>query len=181
QTVRSRVTTTVVALTAAGALALAGCSSSGGKKGGGLGGGATGSGSSSTSSGGGGGGSGKTYTIGLEMPLSGANAQLGINEEYGVEVAVDQANANSSLGFKVALVKSDDEGDPTKSPAAANQLVQNSAVIGVIGPAFSGNTTASGPIYNAAKLPFVTPSATNATLGTHGWTYYHRIVPNDNV
>jgi branched-chain amino acid transport system substrate-binding protein len=179
--VRSRVTTTVAVLTAAGAMALAGCSSSGGNKSGGLGGGGKSSGSSSSSSSSGNGGSEPTYTIGLEMPLSGQNAQLGINEEYGVEVAVAQANQNSSLGFKVKLVKSDDEGDPTKSPAAANQLVQNSAVIGVIGPAFSGNTTASGPIYNAAHLPFITPSATNATLGTHGWTYYHRIVPNDNV
>ena len=117
---RTRVTTTVVVLATAGALALTGCSSSGGKKssGGGLGGGssAAGGGSSSAAAGG---GSGKTIKIGFEGPLSGANAQLGINEEYGAEIAVDQANKDSSLGFKVQLVKSDDEGDPTKSPAAA--------------------------------------------------------------
>jgi branched-chain amino acid transport system substrate-binding protein len=171
---------------AAAAMALAGCSSSGSKSGGGLGGStpASSAGTSSaaaTTAGGGGAASGATYTIGMEGPLSGANAQLGINEEYGAEIAIQQANADSSLGFKVKFVTSDDEGDPTKSPAAANQLVQNPAVLGVIGPAFSGNTTASGPIFNAAKLPFITASATNATLGTHGWTYYHRIVPNDNV
>lgn len=178
---RSRIATTVAVFAAAGAMALAGCGSSGGKsKGGGLGGGGSNTNTASNSSGGNN-ASEPTYTIGLEMPLSGANAQLGINEEYGVEVAVAQANANKSLGFKINLVKSDDEGDPTKSPAAANQLVQNKSILGIIGPAFSGNTTASGPIYNAAKIPFITPSATNATLGTHGWKYYHRIVPNDNV
>jgi branched-chain amino acid transport system substrate-binding protein len=164
-------------------LALTGCSSSKGNsnKGGGLGGGGGNSSSNSSANTGGGGGPSGTVKIGIEMPLSGPNAQLGINEEYGVEVAVDQANANSSLGFKVQLVKSDDEGDPTKSPAAANQLIQDPAIIGVIGPSFSGNTTASGPIYSQAGMPFITPSATNATLGNQGWKTYHRIVPNDNV
>ncbi|MGH8959732.1 MAG: branched-chain amino acid ABC transporter substrate-binding protein [Jatrophihabitantaceae bacterium] len=175
---RNRSLTTIAVVLTAGALAITGCSSSKTKSGGGLQGGTSPTAGSTNS---GGAASGKTYTIGFEMPLSGPNAQLGINEEYGAEIAVQQANADSSLGFKVKYVTSDDEGDPTKSPAAANQLTQNPAVLGVIGPSFSGNTTASGPIYAAAGMPFITPSATNATLGTHGWATYHRIVPNDNV
>jgi branched-chain amino acid transport system substrate-binding protein len=178
--VRTRVTTTVVVLAAAGAMALTSCSSSGGKKSsGGLGGGtAAASGGSSAAAGG---GSGKTYKIGFEGPLSGANAQLGINEEYGAEIAVDQANADSSLGFKVQLVKSDDEGDPTKSPAAARVLTQDPDVLGVIGPSFSGSTLAVGKIYSAAGMAFITPSASKGTLQQQGWSTYHRIVPNDNV
>jgi branched-chain amino acid transport system substrate-binding protein len=183
--VRTRfLATSFVVATTAGAMALAGCaSSSGSKSGGGLNSSSSQAGSSSASStaGGGGSSSGKTYTIGTELPLSGANAQLGINELDGEEIAVQQANADSSLGFKVKLVKSDDEGDPTKSPPAANQLIQNPAIIGVLGPAFSGNTLASGPIYSGAGMPFITASATNATLGNQGWKTYHRIVPNDNV
>jgi branched-chain amino acid transport system substrate-binding protein len=175
--VRSRVTTTVVVLAAASAMALTSCSSSGGKKGGGLGGGsapATGGSSSAAAT-------GKTYKIGFEGPLSGANAQLGINEEYGAEIAVDQANANSSLGFKVQLVKSDDEGDPTKSPAAARVLTQDPTILGVIGPSFSGSTLAVGKIYSAAGMAFVTPSASKGTLQQQHWATYHRVVPNDNV
>ncbi len=171
--IRSLATSTVV-LAAAGALVLSGCGSSGSKTGG-LGGG----GSSAATSGGG--GAEQTVKIGFEGPLSGANAQLGINEAYGAEIAVDQANADSSLGFKVALVKSDDEGDPAKAPAAATQLVQDPTILGVIGPSFSGATLAIGKIYSAAPLAFITPSASNATLGEQGWTTYHRIIPNDNV
>lgn len=175
---QARLTSKVAALAALGMVALAGCSSSGGKGGGvlqagGIGGSASTAGSTS--------GTAPTYTIGTEMALSGANAQLGINEINAIEVAIAQANSNSALGFKIKLVKSDDEGDPTKSPAAANQLVQNDAVLGVVGPTFSGVTTAVGSIYEAATLPFITPSASAATLGTHSWKYYHRIVPNDNV
>jgi branched-chain amino acid transport system substrate-binding protein len=178
--VRNRALTTVVALAAAGALALTGCSSSGGKKGGGLGGGSTGAapsgtGSSSAAP------SGQTYKIGFEGPLSGDNAQLGINEEYGAEIAVQQANADSSLGFKVELVKADDEGDPAKSPAAATSLVQDPAVLGVIGPSFSGSTLAVGKIYSAAGMAFITPSASKGTLQEQGFKTFHRVVPNDNV
>ena len=177
---RSRVTTTVVVLAAASAMALTSCSSSGGKKsGGGLGGGGTGAatgGSSSTAA-----ATGKTYKIGFQMPLSGPNAQLGINEEYGAEIAVDQANANPSLGFKIQVVKSDDEGDSAKAPAAARVLTQDPAIIGVIGPSFSGPTLASGKIYSAAGMAFITPSASKGTLQQQGWTTYHRVVPNDNV
>jgi branched-chain amino acid transport system substrate-binding protein len=122
-----------------------------------------------------------TYDIGFEGPLSGANAQLGINEEYGTELAVAQANASSTLGFKVKLVKADDQGDPAKSPAAATQLVQDVNLLGVIGPSFSGSTLSVGKVYGAAGLAMITPSATNATLQTQGFKTFHRIVPNDNV
>jgi branched-chain amino acid transport system substrate-binding protein len=182
--VRKSALTTVAAVAAAGALALTGCSSSGGNKGGG---GlanttaAAPSGSTSASSSSAAPASGQTYKIGFEGPLSGANAQLGINEEYGAQIAVDQANADSSLGFKVALVKSDDEGDPAKSPTAATTLSSDPSILGVIGPSFSGSTLAVGKIYSAAGLAFVTPSASNATLQKQGFSTYHRVIPNDNV
>lgn len=177
---RSRVVTTIVALAAGGALALTGCSSSknNNNSSGGLGGGG---GNSNSSSGAAGGGPTGTVKIGFEGPLSGQNAQLGINEEYGAQIAVQQANQDKSLGFKVQLVTSDDEGDPAKSPAAADQLIQDPAVLGVIGPSFSGSTLAVGAKYSAAGMPFITPSATNATLQNQGFTTFHRVVPNDNV
>src|SRR4051794_36386106 len=90
QTVRSRAVTTVVALAAAGALALTGCSSSksgGGSKssaGGGLGGGGKSSGATNSN---------KTYKIGFQGALSGDNQQLGINEINSVNLAVKEANA----------------------------------------------------------------------------------------
>ena len=175
---RSRIVTTAVALSAAGALALAGCSSSGGNSsnnstGGGLGGG-----------GGSGGGNGnQTYTLGFIGALSGANAQLGINEKNGAELAIDQANASGQNDFTVKLVTSDSQGDPAKAPAAATALIQNPDVIGIIGPAFSGESLAVNASFCGASppIPIVTASASNGTLQQQGWSCWHRIVPNDNV
>ena len=167
---QKKVVVQIAVLGLAGALALTACSNSKKSGSGGL---------SSAASGGG--SSNQTYKIGFEGPLSGDNAQLGINEENGVELAVEQANANSSLGFKITLVKQDDQGDPAKAPAAAAALQQDPAMLGVIGPSFSGATKAVGPSYDAAGLTIITPSATNPTLSTLGFKTFHRIVPSDNV
>jgi branched-chain amino acid transport system substrate-binding protein len=141
-----------------------------------------------TSSGGGlaGGGSaapggGGTVKIGFEGPLSGDNAQLGINEVNAVQLAVDEANKNNTYGFQVTLVKSDDVGDPAKAPAAAATLIQDNAILGVIGPSFSGASKAVAPAYGGANLVLISPSATNPTLTSQGFTAFHRIVPPDSL
>ncbi len=129
----------------------------------------------------GGSSSNTTYKIGYQGPLSGDNQQLGINMVNAVELAVEQANAAGDLGFKLELVKSDDVGSADKAPAAAATLIQDTAVVGVVGPAFSGPTKATGATYTEAKIALISPSATNATLTTSGWTSFHRIVPPDSV
>ena len=190
----------IAAIGVAGAMALAACSNSSTAAGGGSTSSAAPAGSSSSAassapaaagssapattaaSGGGlGGGGGTTYKIGFQGPLSGDNQQLGINEVNAAHLAVDQANAKGDLGFTVALEESDDVGAPATAPAAAAKLVQDTAVVGVIGPSFSGATKAIGKTYSEANMAFITPSASNATLQTLGFTTFHRIIPNDSV
>jgi branched-chain amino acid transport system substrate-binding protein len=168
---------------AAGALALAGCSSSSG------GGGSTGS--STPGAGGLGGNGGKsgggsatqTYKLGFIGALSGPNAQLGINERNGMQLAIDQAMSSGKYNFKVVMDAQDSEGDPAKAPAAATALISDPQVIGVVGPAFSGESEAVDPSFCHASppMPIVTASASNGTLQKQGYTCWHRIIPNDNV
>ena len=172
---RNRTFTTIAVVVTASAVALAGCSSS--KKSSSSNGGGLGGGNSSSS----GGGSGQTYTLGFIGALSGPNAQLGINEKQGAQLAVDQANASGKYKFKIALDAQDSEGDPAKAPAAATALTSNNAVLGIIGPAFSGESKAVDPSFCAAGIPIVTASASNATLENQGYNCWHRIIPNDNV
>src|SRR4051812_318525 len=157
----------VLPLALASALALTACSNDTNNKSGG--------------SGLGGSGSSQTYKIAFQGPLSGDNAQLGINEVNGVDLAIEQANGKGDLGFKLELVKADDQGSPEQAPTAAAQVLQDDAVLGVIGPSFSGATKAIGATYGDAGLSFVSPSATNPTLSQQGFPTFHRIVPSDNV
>ena len=167
---RNRTITTVGVLLTAGALTLSACSSSKNKdKGSGL---------------GGGNGATKTYKIGFIGALSGPNAQLGINERQGAQLAVDQYNAKSDAKFKIQLVTSDSEGDPKKAPTAATTLASDPTIVGIIGPAFSGESLAVvGDKFCGASppIPTITASASNATLENQGWKCWHRVMPNDNV
>jgi branched-chain amino acid transport system substrate-binding protein len=161
----------VLPLALAGSLMLSACSN------GTSGGTASGSGSSGL----GGAGSDATYKIAFMGPLSGDNQQLGINEVNGAQIAVDEANKSGKLGFKVEMIKADDQGTADQAPTAAAIAVQDAAVLGVVGPAFSGVTKAVGPIFGDAGLAFITPSASNPTLSQQGFKMFHRIVPSDNV
>lgn len=164
---RTRPLAKLAAIGLVGALALTGCGSSSKKSdGGGLSGGSDKSSSS-------------TYTVGFQGPLSGDNQQLGINEANGAELAVAEANKDTSLGFKVKLLKADDGGTPEKAPAAAAQLLQDNTVMGVVGPSFSGASQAVGKQYGDANLAIVNPSASNGELQSQGFKTWHRIMPND--
>jgi branched-chain amino acid transport system substrate-binding protein len=160
------------AVAAAAVAALAACSnSSDNNSSGGL-----GSGSSSGNA-----SSNQTYKIGFQGALSGDNQQLGINEINAVELAAKEANDGGKLPFKLEVVRSDDGGTADKAPAAAAALLQDNAVVGVVGPAFSGPTKAVGTTYAQAGMALISPSATNPTLTSSGFTTFHRIVPTDSV
>ncbi|MCW2573035.1 MAG: Extracellular ligand-binding receptor [Frankiales bacterium] len=131
-------------------------------------------GSSGSSSGGG----KKTYTIAYQGPLSGDNAQLGINMDNGVKLAVAQA---TGLPFTLKFTDSDDVGDPAQAPAAARKLIDNTGVVAVVGPAFSGATAASEPLFSQAQLISVSPSATRADLTGLGFTSFVRVVTGDTI
>jgi branched-chain amino acid transport system substrate-binding protein len=175
--VQKKVITTLVAVGAIGAMVLSGCSSS--KKSSAAGGLSASTGASA--SGGSCNGTGTTYKIGYEGPLTGDNKQLGINMINAVNLAVDQANAAKNLCFQLAVLQSDDLGTAAGAPPAEAALEQDSAVVGVIGPAFSGATAAVGAKYAAAGIALISPSATNATLTSQGFTTFHRIVPTDGI
>jgi len=124
------------------------------------------------------------YTIAYEGPLSGGNAQLGLNMAYAVQVAIASANAGKTFGtlpFTLKYTGKDDQGSPTVSPTTAAQLVSNKNVLAVVGPAFSGATKAAEPTFHAASLATVSPSATNPLLSTHGWNNFFRVVADDSV
>jgi branched-chain amino acid transport system substrate-binding protein len=118
--------------------------------------------------------------IGFFGALTGPNSpQLGINERNGVKLAVDQHNKKSGV-TQVSLVEYDSQGDPAQAPQLAQKAVSDK-VVAIVGPAFSGESKVADPIFEQAGIPNVTASATNATLQTHGFKYFHRGLANDDA
>lgn len=125
-------------------------------------------------------GKAKCSPVSLAMAgaLTGANGALGANIIGGIKLALDQHN-KANAGCQVALKQFDTEGDPQKATQAAPQIVSDTAVLGLVGPAFSGETKATGAIFDQAGLPFLSPSATNPGLSTNGWKTFFRGLAND--
>lgn len=123
----------------------------------------------------------KTYTIAYQGPISGDNAAIGENESNGVQLAILQANAKGDLPFTLKFAKQDDLGTSEGGPPAAQKSIDDTSVMAIVGPAFSGATKSSGPSLAAAHLTAVSPSATNPQLTSLGYTSFFRIVPPDNA
>ncbi|WP_433534599.1 branched-chain amino acid ABC transporter substrate-binding protein [Micromonospora sp. CA-249363] len=111
-------------------------------------------------------------------PLSGPSANLGRNVEHGVRLALNQYNA-AHPGCGVQLATFDTLADPKRAPATAQQVVADSRILGVVGPAFSGESEAAVPLLDQASIASISPSATEASLSTRGWTTFHRLIGND--
>jgi branched-chain amino acid transport system substrate-binding protein len=124
---------------------------------------------------------GVTFSIGYEGPLTGANAQLGINMQYGVQLAINHANSAANAPFTLKLVNLDDQGSGTLSPAQAQAAVADPSMVAVVGPAFSGATRAAEPYYSAANMATVSPSATAAALAHGSNNNFMRVVAGDDV
>jgi branched-chain amino acid transport system substrate-binding protein len=119
-------------------------------------------------------------TIGYVGAETGANAQLGINIYNGVQLAIDQHN-QANAGCQVAFKKFDTEGDPNKATGPVTQAVNEADIVGVIGLPFSGESKATGNIFEQQGLVHITPSATNPDLTKNGWTTFFRGLGNDAV
>lgn len=125
----------------------------------------------------------KTVTLVFQGPLTGASAQTGQDELLGAKTAVYIYNA-SNPKVKVVLQTADDQGDPSVAGTVAPGVAANKAVIGVVGPAYSGASVASFPSYKAGRLTTVSPSATRVTLtdpksADNGFPYFHRVLATD--
>ena len=119
-------------------------------------------------------------SLAMAGALNGPDAALGINIKNGVQLAVDKHNA-ANPGCQVQLKTFDTEGDPQKATGVAPQIVDDPFTIGLIGPAFSGETKATGTVFDQAGLVAATASATNPTLSENGWKTFFRGLANDAV
>jgi branched-chain amino acid transport system substrate-binding protein len=118
--------------------------------------------------------------LAMAGPLTGPDSALGINARNGAQLAVDAHNA-ANPGCQVALKTYDTEGDPQKATQIAPQIVDDPSVIGLVGPTFSGETKATGAVFDQAGLVAATPAATNVTLSQNHWRTFFRGLANDGV
>ncbi|WP_033799993.1 branched-chain amino acid ABC transporter substrate-binding protein [Tropheryma whipplei] len=110
--------------------------------------------------------------------VTGPNAAFGKSINEAFQLAVKQHNDNNP-GCQVTGKVFDTEGSPDKAPGVVAQVIGDSSIVAVLGPAFSGENQAVGGIFETARLVHITPSATLPTLSSHGWKTFFRAASTD--
>lgn len=120
--------------------------------------------------------------IGHAGPLTGPLALAGKDNENGVRLALDEANAEGiKLGGRrvtFVLVSEDDQADPRQSTVVAQKLV-DAQVKGVIAHLNSGAAIPASKIYHDSGIPYISPGATNPVLTHQGFKNVFRVTAND--
>src|SRR5690606_1919233 len=101
--------------------------------------------------------------LGHSAPLTGPQAHIGKDTEYGAQMAVEDANAaNIQLNgrtLKVELLGEDDQAEPKQGTVIAQKFV-DARVNAVIGHMNSGTTLPASVTYANNDIPQVSASAT---------------------
>ena len=104
----------------------------------------------------------KEIRIGLITPLSGDVKTFGESVRNSFLIAVEEANARGGVaGMKIAYVIQDDRNDATEAANVANLLVNQQRVQAIVGSVTSKTTIPVSDIIQSAKIPTITPTATN--------------------
>ncbi len=113
----------------------------------------------------------KTVTIGLNLSLTGADAQSAQKVKDGALMAIEEANAAGGVsGYKITAMVLDDgtatagQYDPAQAATNARKMVADKGVVAAIGPQMSGSGKAMAPILSQGNLAIVTPMSTNPDI-----------------
>ncbi|HLB61202.1 MAG TPA: branched-chain amino acid ABC transporter substrate-binding protein [Actinomycetota bacterium] len=118
-------------------------------------------------------------SVWFQGALTGDYNYLVIPAFQGAQLRATELNAETDFPVTITVKQGDTQGDPANAPPVVEQVVSDPDTVAVVGPAFSGESEASGDTYNDAGIPFVTPSATNPALADKEWDYWYRGVAND--
>lgn len=122
---------------------------------------------------------GKTIKIGFAGPMTGDYSAFGIDIANGGSVAIEDAGEFEGLSFE--LLVEDTQGSGEGGASVANLYVSDPDVVAIAGHTFSGSTAAAIPIYNEARLPMLSASATRSDLTGGDQDVFNRIPFTDDI
>src|SRR5271166_6807693 len=109
--------------------------------------------------------------IGLDLSLTGADAESAARIKNGALMAFEEINAKHAIpGYRIEPLMLDDgtatagQYDPAQAATNARKMVSDKDVVAAIGPMMSGAGKAMAPILSQGNLATITPSSTNPDI-----------------
>jgi branched-chain amino acid transport system substrate-binding protein len=103
--------------------------------------------------------------IGAVTCLTGALSTFGVSSVQGAKLAVEQINAAGGiLGQPIQLIVEDNGSKAGETATIARKFISQDKVVAILGDLTSSATMEGAPLAQAAKIPLLTPSATNVAI-----------------
>jgi branched-chain amino acid transport system substrate-binding protein len=126
----------------------------------------------------------KPVNVGVILPLSGANAQFGINSRQGMELVADEINASGGLkglgGARVSLVVADSTSTPTTAATVAQRMIAENDCCAILGAFASSLTLAISEVTERRGVPLITMSYADQLTG-RGFKNVFQVTPKGTV
>lgn len=118
--------------------------------------------------------------IAFVSPLTGDVAAMGQGMKHGAQMAIEDAN-KLYPPYKFVLLALDDRADPKEAVNAANQIISDRRVYGVVGHLNSGCSIPASMVYQKRNLAMISPASTNPKLTKQGLSNVFRLCATDEV
>lgn len=119
--------------------------------------------------------------IGLSISTRISGAADTLPTYRGFLLAMEEAGRAADLPVPIEWTMLDDEGDPDKSKALAEEAVADPSYVGIVGPMGSTEAFANAPVFDRAGLLQVSPCGSHPDLCRMGFKTFFRLVPNEQV
>lgn len=107
--------------------------------------------------------------VGVVLPLSGPNAQFGINSRNGIQLVADEINEAGGIqsmgGAPINLVIADSTSNPTQAATVAQRMMSQDRVVAVLGAFASSLTLAISEVTERRGIPLLTMSFSDEITG----------------
>lgn len=119
----------------------------------------------------------KPILIGFSAQLTGNQAELGVQERNGVQLAVEKINSEGGInGRNIKLLIRDDYGIPEEAKKVDKELI-DAGVVAIIGHSTTMQTMTALEVTNPAKVVLISPT-TSTPLLTGIDDYFFRVCPS---
>lgn len=123
----------------------------------------------------------KVIKIASQSPLSGGQALSGTSMRNAIELAIaDLKQPLVDMGFDIQYVPFDDQATPDVGVSNAQNMVNDPAILVVIGHWNSGVAIPSSEVYNANDLAMISPANTNPRVTSRGLSVVNRVCGRDD-
>jgi branched-chain amino acid transport system substrate-binding protein len=138
---------------------------------------------------------GGEVVIGVVYPMSGANAQIGVDARHAFETAAEIVNNDIDLplpgakgaglaslgGAKIRLVFADHQGDPQKGRAEAERLMTQDKVSAIIGAFHSSVSNTISAATERYGIPYLAADSSSPSLHRRNLKFFFRAAAHDEM